>query len=241
MGGIAYPMTGQIPVYWRFFAYLGISCLVGEICQTLGMFIGTMLSTDVVSAALLTMASTLPAMLFAGFLVRFSGMPWYFRPLSYFSYLRYAFEAILVIIYGFDRCKPTDGPNFIDELVNSQNPTTLAKNLLEEFNITRRDIFRFSNLLNVDDMCLESVVNGSKAYLGVGDFDYSADSIDYSTDGPFDEIELTPQQLQPSYIMSYYEIKDDAIYFDVYMLFVMLFVLKFAVYLLLQYKTKATK
>ena len=85
---IVYPMTGQIPVLWRFLMFYFIMCLVSEICESLGMFLGILMADDLVSAALVTVASSIPVILFAGFLVRYSGMPWYFRPLSYISYMR---------------------------------------------------------------------------------------------------------------------------------------------------------
>jgi hypothetical protein len=85
---IVYPMTGQIPVLWRFLMFYFIMCLVSEVCESVGMFLGILMGDDLVSAALVTVASSIPVILFAGFLVRYSGMPWYFRPLSYISYMR---------------------------------------------------------------------------------------------------------------------------------------------------------
>jgi len=85
---IVYPMTGQIPILWRFLMFYMIICLISLLCESIGMFLGIMMGDDLVSAALVTVASSIPVILFAGFLVRYSGMPWYFRPLSYISYMR---------------------------------------------------------------------------------------------------------------------------------------------------------
>ena len=85
---IVYPLTGQIPILWRFLMFYFIMCIVSEVCESVGMFVGILMGDDLVSAALITVASSIPVILFAGFLVRYSGMPWYFRPLSYISYMR---------------------------------------------------------------------------------------------------------------------------------------------------------
>lgn len=213
-----------------------MACIVGEICQTSGMFIGTLLSNDVVSAALVTMATTLPQIMFAGFLVRLSGMPWFYQPLSYLSYLRYAFESLVIAVYGFDRCAPKTGPSFIDELVNAQDPQKLAKSLFEQFNVTKRDTFRFANLLDVDSMCLEDVVNKSMTYLGVGAEE------DYDTDYPLNETAIEDGSVQnPSYILSYYELYDNLMYYDIACLIGMLLILKVSVYIVLRVKTQVTK
>jgi len=210
-----------------------------------GMFIGTLLSHDVVSAALVTMASTLPQIMFAGFLVRLSGMPWFFRPLSYFSYLRFAFEALLIGIYGFDRCKPNTGSNFIDDLVNAQDPQKLAVNLFESLNITRTDTTRFSYLLGVESLCLEDVLNKTKEYLGVGQGE--SDGLDYDpSSGTYNDSFIADDPIQenlqnPSYILSYYELNDSLIYFDFACLIAMLFVIKILVYIVLRIKTQTVK
>lgn len=48
--------------------------------------------------------TTVPIMLFGGFFVRISTIPFYLRYFSYLSFMRYAFEATVVTLYGFDRC-----------------------------------------------------------------------------------------------------------------------------------------
>jgi ABC-type multidrug transport system permease subunit len=236
---ISYPMTGQIPELWRFGVVYLVGNIVGDICQTLGMLIGIVLANDVISAALVTMAMTLPQIMFAGFLVRLSGMPWFYRPLTYLSYLRYAFESLMITIYGFGRCQVHNGPSFIDEFVNAQDPQRLAKNMIESFNITERDSERFGYLLGVDTMCISDVLNKTKEYLGVGVYeDYDDNFNDTADTGISNELFDTQN---PSYILSYYELNDYILYYDVVCLVIMLLIIKGMVLVALRVRTNVTQ
>ena len=44
---------------------------------------------------------------FGGFLVKYSRMPSYMQAVSWFSLMKYAFEGLMVTVYGFDRCEYT--------------------------------------------------------------------------------------------------------------------------------------
>ena len=40
-------------------------------------------------------------------MIRLENMPFYFRYMSYLNYIRYAAEATIIDVYGFDRCSST--------------------------------------------------------------------------------------------------------------------------------------
>lgn len=54
-------------------------------------------------AVFLAPAATIPFLLFSGFFVNLSAIPVYMQPISYISFMRYAFEGSLLAIYGFNR------------------------------------------------------------------------------------------------------------------------------------------
>ena len=245
---IVYPMTGQIPEVWRFLIFFLIICLVAEVCQTFGTCMGILMSSDIISAALVTTASSIPVIIFAGFLVRYSGMPWYFRPLSYVSYMRYAFEGLLITIYGFDRCASGSGSeNFVEKLVNSQDPQKIVRNIWKSMNVTYNDVKRFSHLLNVDEECLGEVTNNTADYMGL---EYHSPFPTTTTPSPWgfsfsDEEEdslasASPSNDNPSYILSYYELHDWELWGDITCLIVYSLIFKICIYLLLKYKTRTT-
>jgi len=254
--GIAYPMTGQIPVLWRFAIFYLVVCLVSMIGQSIGMFVGILMGNDLISAALITVASSIPVILFAGFLVRYSGMPWYFRPFSHISYVKYGFESLLVVIYGFGRCKQSSTENFIDKLLASQDPVKIAQNMWTSLNITYGDVKRFSYLLNVEEYCLGSIMNATIDYLGL-DSKWDSDSpVSEFLDKDSTELTTTlapdyeddtssgggflPKATNPSYILSYYELDDSYLVKDLSILALYILILKVAIFILLRWKTRST-
>ena len=247
---IMYPMTGQLPVIWRFVLFYLISCLSSEVCQTIGTFTGILMSNDIISAALVTVASSMPALFFAGFLVRYSSMPWFFRPMTYVSYMRYGFEALLIIIYGFDRCSPTlERENFVEKIMSSPEPQKMVRNLWETFNVSYSDIRQYSTLLNINEACLGEVTNNTAEYLGLEyynpfpttttpspwGFSYEDDEDDFVEDAI-----LGAEQKNPSYILSYFELNQSMLIPNIAYLFLYSFVFKVAIYFLLKYKTRST-
>jgi len=98
-------MTGQDESVYRFLGFTGISIAIAMIAQSQGLLIGAIFMEDASAAVFLGPITCIPLMLFAGFFVRISTIPVYFRPMTYISYLRYAFEAYIAVLYGYDRCQ----------------------------------------------------------------------------------------------------------------------------------------
>jgi ATP-binding cassette subfamily G (WHITE) protein 4 len=97
-------MTGQDDSIYRFLGFTGISIAIAIIAQSQGLLIGAIFMEDASAAVFLGPITCIPLMLFAGFFVRISTIPSYFKPMTYISYLRYSFEAYIAILYGYDRC-----------------------------------------------------------------------------------------------------------------------------------------
>lgn len=101
---VAYVMTGQLLEVERLLYFLLLHIIMAFVSQSLGLLLGAIFMEDASAAVFLGPISTVPIMLFGGFFVRVSTIPWYLRYFTYFSFLRYAFEATMITIYGFDRC-----------------------------------------------------------------------------------------------------------------------------------------
>ncbi|XP_054168940.1 ATP-binding cassette sub-family G member 4-like [Oppia nitens] len=102
---VSYYMTGQDGSVLRFGGFTAISIAIALIAQSQGLLIGALFMEDASAAVFLGPITCIPLMLFAGFFVRISTIPIYFRPLTYISYLRYSFEAYIAVLYGYNRCQ----------------------------------------------------------------------------------------------------------------------------------------
>lgn len=250
---IIYPLTEQMPDIWRFILFVLVICLLAEVCQSLGSFIGISLSSDIVSAVLAACAFSVPLMIFAGFLVRYSAMPWYFKPLSYISFMRYSFEGLLVTVYGFDRCSQATGATFVERFARAYNPQELFRSVWSTMNVTYNDVVRYSYLLDVDKECLGDVVNKTIDYYGLKYFGSDARAIESVTSTPdagaSEEYEDTGYEVDDnqvadgvnaSYILSYFEINDDTLWVNIGCLIGWSIAMKILMYSVLKYKTRST-
>ncbi|RWS22342.1 ABC transporter sub-family G-like protein 1, partial [Leptotrombidium deliense] len=94
----------QTDEFWRFGAYLVILILVSLSAQSFGLFMATLCLKHANAASLIAPLATTPFTIFAGFFIRIPFIPHYLKLFSSISSLRYALEAVVIIIYGFGRC-----------------------------------------------------------------------------------------------------------------------------------------
>ncbi|KAI1304089.1 ATP-binding cassette sub-family G member 1 [Halotydeus destructor] len=245
LASIIYPLTGQIAVWWRFGMFYFVTCLMGEVCQTIGMLFGTIFSDDLISACFGSVASGFPPILFGGFVVQVAQIRWYLKPLTYVSYVRYAFESLVITIYGYDRCGAKIGANFADKIATSSNPIQLIGTLVQNFNLTSKDAGTFSALLGVDGSCVESVINGTIDYFGLssGPVGDEADDYDDGGDNATTVASVAPSleeanYEESSYVLNYFSLKEESLVPNIMALLFYIVILKFLTYYILQRKTR---
>lgn len=97
-------MTGQ-PLEWmRFVSSAVPMVMMTFVAQSHGLLVGALFSDDILSAVYVAPSTCVPLMLFTGFFIKIEYLPYYLRPGIYLSYVRYAFEAVIIALYGHDRC-----------------------------------------------------------------------------------------------------------------------------------------
>jgi len=102
---IVYTMTGQLgPTSWRFVSFVAIILMSALIAQSFGFIFGALFMDNLPAAVFTAPMSIFPALLFSGFFSRVSQVPAFYKPLTVLSHFRYSFDALLVTLYGFDRC-----------------------------------------------------------------------------------------------------------------------------------------
>nr|CAD7452634.1 unnamed protein product [Timema tahoe] len=96
-----YFLTGQPCDLFRLLLMWAMCLLLTMIGQTLGLVAGAAFDSQL--GVFLVAASTIPMFMFSGFFMHLSDIPFYLRWLSRVSYFRYAFEAAMLSMYGFER------------------------------------------------------------------------------------------------------------------------------------------
>ena len=108
----AYLITEQILEFWRFVAFICIMILLSLLTQGVGLLISAFFVNNIITTTVIGATINVPLFLFTGLLIKIRSIPFYIRPLTYISYFRLAFEAIMIIIYGLNRCPPLEPISF---------------------------------------------------------------------------------------------------------------------------------
>ncbi|KAF7495279.1 ATP-binding cassette sub-family G member 4 [Sarcoptes scabiei] len=102
---IIYPYTNQPAQYFREFYYFLLTFLVSLIAESIGSAVSAIFMNAPSLAVFVAGSIPLPMMLVGGFMVRYERMPFLFRMASWTSLMKYAYEGLIVDIYGFERCR----------------------------------------------------------------------------------------------------------------------------------------
>ncbi|XP_054158376.1 ATP-binding cassette sub-family G member 1-like [Oppia nitens] len=121
---ITYWWSNQPAEINRFIILNTIAILLSLLAQSLGECCSAIYMDNQNAAVFAGGLLPLPMILFGGFLARIDRMPAYMRPASWLSFLRFAFEAMLISTFGLNRCL-YDYRQFLD----THNVTTIRKPL----------------------------------------------------------------------------------------------------------------
>ncbi|XP_015110805.1 ATP-binding cassette sub-family G member 4 [Diachasma alloeum] len=100
---VSYFMSSQPQDWSRFFMFLMSATSTTIISESFGLLLGTTLNP--INGTFLGAIACCMLLLFAGFFVFFKHMPAFMYYVTYLSYMRYALEALVQSIYGYDREK----------------------------------------------------------------------------------------------------------------------------------------
>lgn len=89
---------------WRYAYFLSVTILSCFVAQGLGFLIGITCVNSFSMAIIVSSSVLLFLFLFSGFFVMTSQMNAFSQFITYFSFIRFSFDSILVILYGHDRC-----------------------------------------------------------------------------------------------------------------------------------------
>lgn len=146
---VVYFMTGQPFEAERFGIFLGISIATAFVGQSVGVLIGAVSPSPIIAVFLAPLVG-LPAILYSGFLIKFTTMPNYMKWISYMSFTKYSWEAFLVTIYG-NRTAPFKCSAATNNLnITVDCPFRGPSDVLDFYDISEKafDIKDFSILFN---------------------------------------------------------------------------------------------
>lgn len=92
-------MSGQPIDTKRFFLFNSIVVLCNAVTQSMGLLIGAA-SPSLEASTFVGPICAIPVLLFAGFFIKANEMAKGWQWLTYVSYFRYCFEAVLIALYG---------------------------------------------------------------------------------------------------------------------------------------------
>lgn len=103
---ITYPLCGQpdSPYHLREIGYIVILVLASIITKSQAQIVGAFLMDSIENSVFISCVLVAPASLLSGIAVRISAMYWPLQILSYASHLKYTFEGLLVLRYGYGLC-----------------------------------------------------------------------------------------------------------------------------------------
>ncbi|XP_012063523.1 PREDICTED: ATP-binding cassette sub-family G member 4-like [Atta cephalotes] len=100
---IVYYMSGQLPESRRFGLYMLMCFVISLVGQTIGFIIGC--SLKIQNSVIFGPFAIMPFVVLSGFFVHTKDVNPYFVWLFDISFFKYAFEGILMVVYGYDRTK----------------------------------------------------------------------------------------------------------------------------------------
>lgn len=238
-GVIIFTMNGQVFSTWRLSMFLIVLILTGLVAQSQGLIVSALFMHDPNGAVFVGPMTSIPFLLFAGFFVRVKTMPSYLVCVSYFSYLRYALEALISLIYGFNRCLET--------------PLEIPK---DSVGAQGTNLFKFLTVFlspDYDYANEDSSINGTEAINGTD----MAPPMSSASTGLIESIVKDFQKSNPfmsdmlsgdgnknatqSYVMKQFDLDDNSLYINIGRLIICFLVFRIAAYLILLWKTDRKK
>lgn len=180
---------------------------------------------------------TLPMVIFGGLLVRISRMPSYFRPFSWGSFIRFAFEAVIIDVYGFNRC--TYEQMKIIEQIGSNYTSLKQPRWIKYLPVLVGALDAAKEQKNGPKLVNEEGLTGDYEY-DDGDPSYAIKQLFYVF-GKGVMPEGTKLEPNKSILLGYLELSDDNIYRSIYMSLFYVLLFQILTYLTLRWKLKVNK
>ena len=169
---------------------------------------------------IISVGVTLPLAFLAGFLVRVNEMVEFMQPIARLNDVTNAFEAMLIVIFGMDRCKPINDTNFL-VLPTDISFQRFAESIWSNVKDTDLGIQTLSVNIGLDPDYLDPVVDSANVLLNRT------------------AITAPKQEIGNSFMLHTFDVKDQDLLWKMSIIVSYLVVVRIAVYLLLKYRVSS--
>ncbi|RWS09723.1 ABC transporter-like protein 12 [Dinothrombium tinctorium] len=223
-----YYFTGQPVDIYRISIFWAVAVILALIGQSVGMMVGAILVNNVNAAVFLGPVLCFPSIILCGFFVKIETIPFYLKPIAVTSFVRYALEAIIICVYGFKRCFDT-AVELPKQQITPQTVVDFIK-YLGRLNITYSSARPFIEYLATEhNQSLDELRSFDEKFES---FDISElDTTKLNTLVNYDVVDETE-----SFVLYEFNVKNEDIYFELFMLLTILIVIRIFTYFVLAFK-----
>ena len=220
----SYWASEQPLIWWRFAYLFMIVYLIGSIWQARGVLFSVIFNKNETIALLATLGLMYPVIFLSGFYVKVGDMAELVVPLTWISDMRRGFESMLAIMYGFNRCQQGElVESVFKDVLSGSTVMEMLGSFWNTFNVTKKDGQRLALFLSLDSDCMDKLIDGLDDYFG-------------------DQYrEPRKKEFEPSYILSFYNVKEDIIWENLIYLIIMFWITQIFTYVFLRLNTRVNR
>lgn len=216
--------TGQAQDADRFGFILFLCVIMAFLGQSIALLIGAVWALNPDRAIFVAPVSQLPLVLLSGFFIKIESMPKLAQLTSYLSYWRYSFELTVQTTYGMNKCGSHNNSN---DLPNEFSVIGRLGNIVRDAGIEVSSIISFLSLKLFDKPEYANQLSQLETDLNKLNAHYANHTMSPS----INETGLNyANHYQESYIMKFFSLTDEAIWFNITVLIMFVVILRIAAY-----------
>lgn len=231
---ITYYWTGQVHETSRFVLTMFCFVLISFIGQSIGMLVGAIWALKPDQAVFVAPISQLPFVLLSGFFIKIPSMPGIIQIVSYTAYMRYAFQLVVQMVYGLNRCS---AHNILNETVNECAVFGRLQKIVQGADIDISTIMTYLSMNTYDKAEYANTLPELEKDLMTLNARYANATLNYTMTAT----QLNMTFYQDSFVMNLFSVTDDTLYTNMTALILFIFVIRLAAYFALSNKASQRK
>ena len=171
---------------------------------------------------IMTVIATMPPIFLSGFAVRVQNMIDFFQPAARYNDITNAFEAVLITMFGMNRCSPLNDTTS-QVLAIDISFQSIVETLWKNVNSTGQGVRALSVGIGLDPDYLDPVV----------------DSMNGFVNRSISSLSKTKEDPGPSFMLNIFHVKDEDFWTKIHVILAYFIILKIAAFFMLRYRVTA--